>query len=190
MLTQEQQSFYETNGYLVMPLFTPAEARHLCDHYMRLREQGSYPGDLVGIAVDLTSEDPLRRYPRMIQMHEWDETSLRWLLDARLKECLTAWLGREPYAVQTMLYFKPPSARGQALHQDNLYLKVQPGTCMAAWLALDPCDEENGCMRVVPGSHAWPIRQSPRSVYSMPPKNRESICTSATICGSMTACRK
>ena len=28
---------------------------------------------------------------------------------------------------------------------------------MAAWLALDPCDEENGCMRVVPGSHTWPI---------------------------------
>lgn len=28
---------------------------------------------------------------------------------------------------------------------------------MAAWLALDPCDEENGCMRVVPGSHNWPI---------------------------------
>jgi Protein involved in biosynthesis of mitomycin antibiotics/polyketide fumonisin len=28
---------------------------------------------------------------------------------------------------------------------------------MAAWLALDDCDEENGCMRVVPGSHSWPV---------------------------------
>ena len=28
---------------------------------------------------------------------------------------------------------------------------------MAAWLALDACDEENGCMRVVPGSHTWPV---------------------------------
>ena len=52
-----------------------------------------------------------------------------------------------------MLYFKPAGARGQALHQDNFYLRAQPGTCMAAWLALDACDEENGCMRVVPGSH-------------------------------------
>jgi ectoine hydroxylase-related dioxygenase (phytanoyl-CoA dioxygenase family) len=24
-------------------------------------------------------------------------------------------------------------------------------------LALDDCDEENGCMQVVPGSHKWPI---------------------------------
>jgi ectoine hydroxylase-related dioxygenase (phytanoyl-CoA dioxygenase family) len=56
-----------------------------------------------------------------------------------------------------MLYFKPPGARGQALHQDQFYLRVKPGTCMAAWMALDSCDEPNGCMQVVPGSHTWPL---------------------------------
>jgi ectoine hydroxylase-related dioxygenase (phytanoyl-CoA dioxygenase family) len=56
-----------------------------------------------------------------------------------------------------MFYFKPPGARGQALHQDQYYLRVQPGTCMASWLAVDDCDEENGCLMVVPGSHQWPV---------------------------------
>jgi ectoine hydroxylase-related dioxygenase (phytanoyl-CoA dioxygenase family) len=28
---------------------------------------------------------------------------------------------------------------------------------MAAWMALDRCDEENGCLRVGPGSHKWPV---------------------------------
>jgi ectoine hydroxylase-related dioxygenase (phytanoyl-CoA dioxygenase family) len=56
-----------------------------------------------------------------------------------------------------MLYFKPPRARGQALHQDQYYLRVQPGTCIAAWMALDPCDEENGCLQIVPGSQDWPL---------------------------------
>jgi ectoine hydroxylase-related dioxygenase (phytanoyl-CoA dioxygenase family) len=28
---------------------------------------------------------------------------------------------------------------------------------MAAWMALDDCDEANGCMQVVPGSHRWPV---------------------------------
>jgi phytanoyl-CoA hydroxylase len=56
-----------------------------------------------------------------------------------------------------MFYFKPPGARGQALHQDQYYLRVQPGTCMAAWMAVDDCDAENGCLRVVPGSHNWPL---------------------------------
>jgi ectoine hydroxylase-related dioxygenase (phytanoyl-CoA dioxygenase family) len=56
-----------------------------------------------------------------------------------------------------MAYFKPPGARGQALHQDNFFLRARPGTCIAAWLAIDPCDDANGCMRVVPGSHSWDL---------------------------------
>jgi ectoine hydroxylase-related dioxygenase (phytanoyl-CoA dioxygenase family) len=109
------------------------------------------------VGADPASNDPLKRYPRMIHMHRWDDVSLRWLIDERIAASLTGLLGREPYAVQTMLYFKPPGARGQALHQDNFYLKAQPGTCMAAWMALDDCDEANGCMQIVPGSHTWPL---------------------------------
>ena len=56
-----------------------------------------------------------------------------------------------------MIYFKPPGARGQALHQDQYYLQVDPGTCVAAWLALDDCDEANGCLQIVPGTHATPV---------------------------------
>ncbi len=156
MLEARDLQQYERDGYLVVrQLFSLDEVEQYRDHFMCLRAQGSYPGDLVG--VDSTSHDPLKRYPRMIHMHRWDELSLQWLLDLRLNRCLTALLDREPYVVQTMLYFKPPGARGQALHQDQYFLRVQPGTCMAAWLALDKCDEVNGCMQVVPGSHTWPV---------------------------------
>lgn len=156
MITSEQLAQNKRDGYLVVPaLFTPEEVEHFKTHFMDLRAAGTYPGDFDG--VDLTSGDPLKRFPRMIHMHRWDEDSLQWLLDTRLRDALTALMGREPFAVQTMLYFKPAGARGQALHQDNFYLRVAPGTCMAAWLALDPCDEENGCMQVVPGSHEFPL---------------------------------
>lgn len=147
---------YEQNGYAVARgLFSPAEVSHLRQHYMDLRARGTYPGDTAG--VDASAADPLRRYPRMIHMHRWDELSMKWMLDARLAQCMTRLLGQEPLAVQTMLYFKPAGARGQALHQDQYYLRAHPGTCMAAWLALDPCDEENGCLQVVPGSHTLPV---------------------------------
>lgn len=155
-VTAAQHRFFDDNGYLVVPgLFTPDEVQSYLSHYMDLRHRGSYPGDMV--ADTQRSRDPLKKYPRMINMHNWDDTSLRWLLDDRLNSGLTTLFGREPLAVQTMLYFKPPKARGQALHQDNFYLRARPGTCMAAWLALDPADEANGCMQVVPGSHKWPI---------------------------------
>jgi hypothetical protein len=152
----EAQATYAADGFVVARgLFSCEEVDHLNSHFMRLRAEGVYEGDFAG--VDLASEDPLKRFPRMIHMHRWDETSLKWMIDPRLNRWLTALLGREPLAVQTMLYFKPPGARGQALHQDQYYLKVKPGTCMAAWLALDRCDEANGCMQVAPGSHLWPL---------------------------------
>jgi len=147
---------YEKEGYVVVPgLFSSDEVARLTQHYMDMRASGPLPGDFAG--VNAQSTDPLKKFPRMIHMHRWDELSMQWLIDERLNRCMTVLLGREPYAVQTMLYFKPPGARGQALHQDQYYLRVQPGTCMAAWLALDRCDTENGCMQVVPGSHKWPL---------------------------------
>jgi phytanoyl-CoA hydroxylase len=148
---------FDEHGYLVAPgLFDAEEAAFLRDHFIRLREAGSYPGDVVG--VEPGSDDPLKRYPRMIHMHRWDGVAHDWLLGPRLADSLSCLLdGLEPFAVQTMLYFKPPGARGQAVHQDQHYLRVEPGTCIAAWMALDPCDVENGCLEVVPGSHEWPV---------------------------------
>lgn len=144
-------SSYERDGYCVARgLFSPEETDLLRDHYMVLRKKSAYPGDSVG--VDPEQDDPLKQYPRMIHMHRWDDVSLEWMIDDRIDAWLTKLIGAPPLAVQTMLYFKPPGSRGQALHQDQFYLKARPGTCVAAWMALDPCRIENGCMQVVPGT--------------------------------------
>ena len=156
-LTPEHEHFYQDNGYVVVSgLFSDDEVAAYREHYMTLRKHGSYEGDTAGVDIG-DKDDPIKKYPRMIHMHRWDDISLRWMTDDRLNACMTGLLGREPFAVQTMLYFKPPKARGQALHQDQFYLRVHPGTCMAAWMALDPCDVDNGCIQIVPGSHNWPV---------------------------------
>jgi ectoine hydroxylase-related dioxygenase (phytanoyl-CoA dioxygenase family) len=172
MVTASQFDEFQERGYYVARgLFSPEEVAFYRSHFMGLREGQEHPGDFAGVPVDRIygdsaktgdllyddKPDPLKQYPRMIHMHRWDETSLNYMLAPRVNEYLTGFLGEEPFAVQTMLYFKPPGARGQALHQDQYFLKVQPGTCMAAWLALDDCDEENGCMQVVPGSQKWDL---------------------------------
>ena len=156
MLSAEQIQFFSDNGYLLASqMFAPDEVAFYRDHFMAMRASGSYPGDEAG--VDCKADDPLKRFPRLIHMHRHDQTSMDWMIEPRISSALSDLYGFEPYAVQTMLYFKPPGARGQALHQDQFYLAAQPGTCVAAWLALDDCDEENGCMRVVPGSDKWPL---------------------------------
>jgi len=155
MFTAEQKQFFDQHGYAIAPqLFNQEEVEFYLDYYMKLRDHEKIRKD--DNFPTATSTDPLVKYPRLMQMHRWDDTTLHWLLDPRINQCMTTLLGREPYAVQTMFYFKPPQARGQALHQDNYYLRVQPGTCIAAWMALDACEIDNGCLQVVPGSHTWP----------------------------------
>lgn len=156
MFTAEHQAAFDRDGYVIVKgLFSPEEAAFYREHYinMRLAENARMDQRI----NNPTDNDPLLQWPRLMMMHRHDDVSRDWLLEPRINECLTGLLGKEPYAVQTMFYFKPPHARGQALHQDNYYLRVQPGTCIAAWMAVDRCDEENGCLQVVPGSQEWPI---------------------------------
>ncbi|PJF37041.1 MAG: hypothetical protein CUN49_02305 [Candidatus Thermofonsia Clade 1 bacterium] len=39
---------------------------------------------------------------------------------------------------------------------------------MAAWMALDPCDEANGCLLMVPSSHTWETPPSSNLVPQLP----------------------
>ena len=146
---------YKSDGYVVAPsLFSAEDIARIAKHFMAMNAAGhGFEGDNPHLLAD---EDPLKAYPRIIHSHRWDKLSLDWLLDDRLRHWTTALLGREPFAAQTMFYFKPPGARGQALHQDQTPLKVHPGTCLAAWMAVDDCDEENGCLQIVPRTHDLP----------------------------------
>ena len=155
-IPQSDVDQFQRDGFAVArELFSADEVASYIEHYMRLREADSYAGDFSG--VNAKDGDPLKAFPRMIHMHRWDQTSLDWMIDGRIGGWLEGLTGQPAYAVQTMLYFKPAGSRGQALHQDQYYLKARPGTCMAAWMALDRCDEENGCLQVVPGSGDLPV---------------------------------
>ncbi|NUW38351.1 phytanoyl-CoA dioxygenase family protein [Nonomuraea sp. SMC257] len=146
---------FHDQGYAVVPgLLTAAEAADLRDAFMDLHAAGPISGHFQPRAQEPGQPyDILRDYPRVMHPHQVNDLALRRLLDPRIAEILRELLGEEPIAAQSMFYFKPPGARGQALHQDNFYLQVEPGTCVAAWIALDRIDRENGGLEVVPGTH-------------------------------------
>ncbi|WBO62305.1 phytanoyl-CoA dioxygenase family protein [Streptomyces camelliae] len=145
-----RQRFEEDGFTVVRALFDRAEAERLCDVFAALHAAGPVPGHFEPRPAD---PDPLRRHPRVMQPHEFSAPARELLLDARLRTVLEVLFGEEVLAAQSMFYFKPPGARGQALHQDNFYLRVEPGTCIAAWVACEPIDRENGGLEVVPGTH-------------------------------------
>jgi ectoine hydroxylase-related dioxygenase (phytanoyl-CoA dioxygenase family) len=157
-LTQDQVDQFHTNGYLVLKGFYPAdEVQTLVDTFMAIHRNGPVEGYFSPKTAEEAKGDPLKMYPRIMHPHRFNDVARQYLLDHRLGPVLADLFGEEPLAAQSMLYFKPAGGRGQALHQDNFYLKVDPGTCIAAWLALDHVDAENGCLEVVPGTHAMDL---------------------------------
>lgn len=177
-------SHFHDNGYLIVKQFYSAnDVELLLDTFMGIHANGPVPGFFEPTSADAENGDPLALYPRIMHPHRFNNTARDYLLDKRLEPVLADLLDEEPLAAQTMLYFKPAGARGQALHQDNFYLNVEPGTCIAAWLALDVVDEENGCLEVVPGTHAMDLfcpeeadqTQSFTREYVPPPPGLEKI---------------
>ena len=159
-LSDTQRNHFERDGFLaVRGLFSPGEIDEIRTTFMDTAKHGPVPG-LSDVpkgreGAPVAASDPLAFYPRMMHPHKHADKAvgplaMRYMRDARLRPILAALLGEEPLACQSMFYFKPPGARGQDLHQDNFYLRVKPGTCMAAWLAVDDADEGNGGMMCVP----------------------------------------
>ncbi|WP_237742676.1 phytanoyl-CoA dioxygenase family protein [Actinopolymorpha alba] len=154
----ERQRFADDGFAVVRALFSPEEAAQIRDEFMALHAAGPIPGHFEPVpATPGEPYDVLRAYPRMMHPHEVNDLARRYLLDPRIGAILADLLGEEPLAAQSMFYFKPPGARGQALHQDNFYLRVEPGTCIAAWVACDVIDRENGGLEVVPGTHRMDV---------------------------------
>lgn len=142
---------------LAQGLFSADEMTRLRAHFMEMHEkaldsESTFHPYYAPRSLAECDGDVLKHFPRIMQPHRFDGTSLQYLLDQRVGDVLKVLFEEEPLAAQSMFYFKPPGGRGQALHQDNFYLRVKPGTCIAAWTAIDDTDLENGSLFVVPGS--------------------------------------
>jgi ectoine hydroxylase-related dioxygenase (phytanoyl-CoA dioxygenase family) len=153
-LTPAELESFARDGYLIVrQLLTPDEVRQLRGRFDALGEAGQ---PIQGWSPDTSPQaasNVLSRYPRVMMPHRFDELSRRVLLAPAFHDIVTELLGDEPLAAQSMFYFKPPGAKGQAFHQDDFYLRTKPASCIAAWIAIDPSLPENGGLSVVPGSH-------------------------------------
>ena len=73
-------------------------------------------------------------------------------------------IGEAAQVSQPEWFNKPPQTEHPTPpHQDNFYFNLTPPNVASIWLALDPVDEENGCLRYSPGSHLKGIRPHNRT---------------------------
>ena len=130
---------YQRNGFFIAKqLFSAPEIVAIRDTFMEAVQRKEEFADFFdfnkgrGDPKDLWSI-----YPRAMNPHRDTSTAMgalayEYVLDQRLFAYLQSFLEDEPMGAQTMFYYKPAGARGQDLHQDNFYLRVNPHTCIAA----------------------------------------------------------
>jgi non-heme Fe2+,alpha-ketoglutarate-dependent halogenase len=142
------------------------------------------PFDLVGRDEAMAIGELVRsRRPSLVQRWlRWDASSERHfelpelLALCRRDEALDKiedLLGPDLLLWRTRIFSKTPGEPPYAFHQDGAFWSMQdtktsPPTDarhvgVSAWIALHDTDEENGCVEVVPGSHARLLPQVPDS---------------------------
>lgn len=181
-LSPEQLAFFQTEGFLIVKgLFDLEELAEIRSTFEDI-SQKEVPGHFEPV-LQAENQDPLKRYPRVMHPHRMNTTAMKYMLHQPVMNVLGDLYGEAALAAQSMYYYKPPGSRGQALHQDNFYLKVEPGNCIAAWTAIDATDEENGCLLVVPKTSSYELvcpdhadeKESFTTHYVKPPKDKKVI---------------
>lgn len=167
MVTPEQVQHYREHGYLVVNDILTAEESAELNQYAYDVVAGKIPlppGNGIWMeqaAVDkglVKGNTPEYLFKIGHQMHMKDSIFQKYAIHPKLVEVLEHLVGPDIKCVQSMYLDKPPGLGvGQPYHQDSWYLKTAPDTLMAAWIACDDADQENGCLSVIPDSHRDPI---------------------------------
>jgi phytanoyl-CoA hydroxylase len=98
--------------------------------------------------------DALRRYLCVHHPHKVSAVMRRALAHPKIVDVLTGVIGPNVKAMQSMLFIKSEGKPGQAWHQDEFFIPTRDRSLTAAWIALDDATVDNGCLWVLPGSHA------------------------------------
>lgn len=108
----------------------------------------------------------LRKHPELsgedlgTQLLARDPFWVRLVSDDRLLDIAERFVGPDIALFASHYISKPPYAGKPVLwHQDAAYWNLEPMNVVTLWLAVDDSDAENGCLRVVPGSHRREIEQ-------------------------------
>ena len=88
------------------------------------------------------------------KMFEFDDYFWQLMNHGPIKKLAESLLQEAVVPINMQLFNKPPASGGPTPpHQDGYYFHLKPCRAVTGWLALEPVDEENGCIHYVRGSH-------------------------------------
>ena len=146
-LSAEERSFYAREGYVVPAWRFPArkidEMRAALDKLIA-DNPGVRPEKLVSAHLENGSEGV-----------KGSRAFLELARDRDLVELISDAIGEDVILWGCQVFCKPGGDGLETpFHQDGHYWPIRPLATCTAWIALDPSRKANGCLKVVPRSHA------------------------------------
>lgn len=163
MRPAELRAEFQAAGFVVIRGFLPPTELRLLDEQLARYVTDVVPHLSAGDAFyeDRSRPETLKQLHR-IEQDAFFAEYLGHPLWSQVAENLLGERVRRPQGAEW--FNKPPgTAHATPPHQDNFYFCLNPPQVLTMWLALDPVDEENGCLRYIPGSHLRGIRPHART---------------------------
>lgn len=138
---QDALEAYRQEGYLVLTdLFEPAELAGMRAAWGRIADERRRAGR--------------KPHATLLMTHISHPEIASIVRHPLLVKTIEAVLGGRVDLIQSQLMHGMPGSKGFSPHQDNFYNRAEPcDGIVAAWIAFEDVDKENGALGVFPASH-------------------------------------
>ena len=138
-LSLEQINQYKEDGYIApIDVLTKDEAEEVKKEIEYIEKK--WPNEIEGLG---------RNYVHFISP-VLDKVSH----NSKILDAVESIIGKDILVCGTTLFIKNPDKKGfVSFHQDAKYIGLEPHNWVTGWLAVTDANEENGCMRMLKGSH-------------------------------------
>lgn len=157
MFSEGQVQEFKERGFIIGPrVYCDGEADRLRERMFEVLEGRS--AKQAESSRNLLGEESKRVVHQIVNIWEADDLFRGHVYNETVCALAAQLIGDQVLRVwHDQIQYKPPRVGGRTnWHQDHPYWPIiQPADLVSAWTALDDADDENGCMRMVPGSHRW-----------------------------------
>ena len=138
-LSLNQLKQYEDEGFVApINIFSKEKAKEIRNQIELIEKE--LPGEL----------DKSGRYNAHLISPLLDEVTH----NSKILDAVESLIGKNILVCGTTLFIKNPNEKGYvSYHQDAKYIGLEPHNWVTAWVAVTDSNEENGCMKMWPGSH-------------------------------------
>lgn len=150
-LSAEEVARYEREGWVKPAWRLPATRvdtmRAALDDLIA-RNPGVRPEKLVSAHIEGDNGEGVRGSAAFLELAR----------DPEIVELVSGVIGEDVVLWGCHVFCKPPVEGYETpWHQDGHYWPIRPLANCTVWVALEPSTRENGCLRVIPGSHAGQV---------------------------------